>query len=339
MAARHGTGRGPMRALRISLLLLGCSLTPRLAQAESTRCTTPQLTTEGVSLRTHQVERGESLSGIALRYGASVQTIALANGLGPDRGIRAGQSLVIPLKTRPGGGDDWMKYTRTPKQRGSLDLVGFKATFRGPVVKNGRVLPAARRAISELLGAKGSRPPVPDRLIRLLVRVSDTFGGRPLRIVSGFRTSSFYADSHHKRSEAVDFSIPGVPNEVLRQYLLLLDDVGVGYYPRSSFVHLDVRPCPTQWVDYSGPYEAPRRSPLPVKLANRARVKELEAVAERVVSAMKESGESARATDSAPHDAERDEPPTDAAPEDVERPELPAVSATKASARTTYARR
>ena len=51
---------------------------------------------------------------------------------------------------------------------------------------------------------------------------------RPLRVVSGFRKRSFYSDSRHPRSEAVDFSIPGVPNAVLRQYLLLLEDVGVG---------------------------------------------------------------------------------------------------------------
>jgi uncharacterized protein YcbK (DUF882 family) len=256
-----------MRALRSSLLLFACGLAPSLASAESSRCTTPQLTTEGVAVKTHKVERGESLSGIALRYGASVQTVALANGLGPDRGIRAGQSLVIPVKTRPGGGDDWMRYTAAPKQRGRLELIGHKDRFSGQVMKDGKLLPSARQAINVFLGAKGTRPPVPDRLIRLLVRVSDTFGGRPLYVVSGYRTSSFYADSHHKRSEAVDFSIVGVPNVVLRQYLLLLDNVGVGFYPRSSFVHLDVRQCPTQWVDYSGPYEPPRRTPPPSKLA------------------------------------------------------------------------
>jgi hypothetical protein len=52
-----------------------------------------------------------------------------------------------------------------------------------------------------------------------------------------------------------------VPNAVVRQYLLLLADVGVGYYPNSSFLHLDVRSCPMQWTDYAGPGEAPRRSP------------------------------------------------------------------------------
>lgn len=257
-----------MRTLRRSLFFAALTLAPGLARATPTRCLTPQLTQQSVTHRTHLVKRGDSLSVIALRYGASIDAVALANGLGSDRRIRIGQSLVVPLRIRPGGGEDWLKYARAPKRRGHVDLVGFKERFVGQVVEDGKLLPAAKRAISNLLGAKGTRPPVPDRLIRLLVRVSDTFGGRPLRVVSGYRTSSFYSDSHHKRSEAVDFSIPGVPNAILRQYLLLLDGVGVGYYPHSSFLHLDVRDCQTQWVDYSGPYEAPRTRPARTELAS-----------------------------------------------------------------------
>ena len=44
----------------------------------------------------------------------------------------------------------------------------------------------------------------------------------------------------------------------MRDYLRTLSDVGVGYYPNSSFVHLDVRDTNTYWVDYAGPGEAPR---------------------------------------------------------------------------------
>jgi LysM repeat protein len=252
-----------------------------------------------VSLRTHRIERGDSLSGIAWSYGTSVKALAAANGLSEDQVIKTGQLLVIPQHARPGGGEDWLKYAAVAKQRGHLDLVTHKARFRGPVVENGRLLPAAREAISALLGVKGSRPPLSERLIRLLVRVSDTFGGRQLWIVSGYRASSYFSDSRHKRSEAVDFAVVGVPNAVLRQYLLLLDDVGVGYYPNSSFVHLDVRGCSMQWVDYAGPGEAPRRSPrqpaaravaskagpAPRRTPSR-RVAALDEIAEKVAAAM-----------------------------------------------------
>jgi hypothetical protein len=44
-----------------------------------------------------------------------------------------------------------------------------------------------------------------------------------------------------------------VPNDALRDFLRTLPDVGVGYYPNSTHVHLDVREKPCYWVDYSTP--------------------------------------------------------------------------------------
>jgi len=197
--------------------------------------------------------------------------------------------LLIPQPVRPGGGNDWIDYARSPAQPGALDLVAYRSRFRGRVIENGELSPVARRAICALLGAEGPHPPVPERLLRLLVRVSDTFGGREIRIVSGYRTTSFFADSRHKLSAAIDFSISGVPNHVLRQYLLLFDNVGVGYYPNSSFVHLDVRNDATQWVDYAGPGEAPRSTPLAPKVAATPSLSELNELAARVAEAMAEA--------------------------------------------------
>jgi LysM repeat protein len=231
-----------------------------LPPARDGACPVERPEAQRATVHTHRVARGESLGSVAARYGTSVRVLAAANGLDSETTIKKGQPLVVPLHRRPGGGDDWLRYARSSKQPGSLHLYTYTSRFQGRVLAHGRVLPDARRAISAVLGAKGKRPPISERLLRLLVRVSDTFGGRPVRVVSGFRKRSFYSDSRHPRSEAVDFSIPGVPNAVLRQYLLLLEDVGVGYYPNSSFVHLDVRSCPIQWVDYAGPGEAPRRT-------------------------------------------------------------------------------
>ena len=46
--------------------------------------------------RTHQVRYGESLSGIAARYGVSVRSIVQANGLRNANQIYSGQVLIIP---------------------------------------------------------------------------------------------------------------------------------------------------------------------------------------------------------------------------------------------------
>src|SRR5262249_37193718 len=60
---------------------------------------------------------------------------------------------------------------------------------------------------------------------------------------------------------AVDFMVRGVRNETVRDFCRTLRNVGVGYYPNSSFVHLDARTSNAYWVDYAGPGQGPRYHP------------------------------------------------------------------------------
>ena len=159
----------------------------------------------------------------------------------------------------------------SPKIRpaGEIQLITYQQTWEGRVLTpKGHIIASAHEAISKMLGATGARPPIPDRLVYLLVRASDAFGGRPLRVVSGYRTTSYSPDSRHRQSAAVDFSIIGVRNSALRDYLLTLEQVGVGYYPNSSFVHLDVRTEKMFWIDYAGPGEPPRYTPRKAAIAS-----------------------------------------------------------------------
>ncbi len=216
------------------------------------------------SVQTHHVKRGETLKHIASDYDTSETVLVALNGLTSDDSIRHGQILFVPShdKTPPAGSAAWRRYAKSPKESGSVDLSTHTARFVGLVVdKQGVLRPAAVRALNSLLGAGGKHPPLPERLIRLLVKVSDTFGGRSIHVVSGYRMNSYFKDSRHRLSAAVDFALVGVPNTILCEYLRELDDVGVGYYPNSQFVHLDVRKQSTYWVDYAGPGEPPRSSP------------------------------------------------------------------------------
>ena len=56
---------------------------------------------------------------------------------------------------------------------------------------------------------------------------------------------------------ACDFRVDGVKATELRDYLRKnFEKIGVGYYPNSTFVHLDVRKERSAfWIDYSGPGE------------------------------------------------------------------------------------
>lgn len=103
------------------------------------------------------------------------------------------------------------------------------------------------------------------RLAGLLYQTGRHFEGRRLLIVSGYRAPRIARDkgnprSPHKLGRACDFRIEGVANSELRDYLRKqFAKVGVGYYPNSDFVHLDVRDQASAfWVDYSRPGERPR---------------------------------------------------------------------------------
>jgi hypothetical protein len=95
------------------------------------------------------------------------------------------------------------------------------------------------------------------RLVRVLYQVGRHFPGRRLEVVSGYRHPSVAKNPHspHMQGLACDFRIPGVRNADLRDYLRRdFQKVGVGYYPNSSFVHVDVRKDRSAfWIDYSGP--------------------------------------------------------------------------------------
>ena len=78
--------------------------------------------------------------------------------------------------------------------------------------------------------------------------------GRPggeIDIVCGYRTSStneslrahttrVARNSLHIQAEAIDLRMPGIDTRKLRKAALALARGGVGYYPNSDFIHLDI---------------------------------------------------------------------------------------------------
>jgi uncharacterized protein YcbK (DUF882 family) len=64
--------------------------------------------------------------------------------------------------------------------------------------------------------------------------------------------------SQHMQAKAIDIRIPGVSTRRLDQAALSLHAGGVGYYPTSQFVHVDVGPV-RQW-SFGGRHSARARS-------------------------------------------------------------------------------
>ncbi len=107
----------------------------------------------------------------------------------------------------------------------------------------------------------GASHPIDARLIALLGVVSNHFGSRKIEVVSGFRPytpTQYTPHSNHNHGKAVDFHVIGVPNEQVRDFCKTLKNTGCGYYPNSTFVHMDVRDASAFWIDYSKPGEPPR---------------------------------------------------------------------------------
>ena len=105
------------------------------------------------------------------------------------------------------------------------------------------------------------------RLVRLLYQTGRHWPGQRLEVVSGYRSPTVAKNprSPHMKGLACDFRVAGVKNTELRDYLRRnMKKVGVGYYPNSSFVHLDVRKDRSAfWIDYSGPGERAMYSQTP----------------------------------------------------------------------------
>jgi uncharacterized protein YcbK (DUF882 family) len=93
-----------------------------------------------------------------------------------------------------------------------------------------------------------------DRRVFDLLHDLTAAAGRPdaeINIVCGYRTPwsndflrrttvGVASNSLHMAGEAVDIRIPGMPTAELRNVALSLHRGGVGYYPESAFVHVDV---------------------------------------------------------------------------------------------------
>jgi uncharacterized protein YcbK (DUF882 family) len=222
---------------------------------------------------THTIGRGHTIEAIAHRYHVTVKAIIEANHLKDPRHLKVGETLIIPGVMPKGGkaggaagkGGATPTYAMRPKTPGVVHATRL-ATNEDFVVRvqsrHGHASPTAIASFEKMMRSSGglTHPPDP-RLIELVGTVSNHFGSRRLEIISGFRPYSptqYTAHSNHNIGHAMDFRVVGVPNEVLRDYCRTLKDVGVGYYPNSTFVHLDVRSSPAFWIDFSRPGEPPR---------------------------------------------------------------------------------
>lgn len=128
-------------------------------------------------------------------------------------------------------------------------------SLRATYWADGCLLPEGASAIDRILRDHRSDEihPIDPRLLDLLHRLVGALDARePLHVISGYRSAATNAllrahggggvatRSLHLVGEALDFRVPGRSLASVRRAALALQGGGVGYYPASDFVHVDV---------------------------------------------------------------------------------------------------
>lgn len=160
-------------------------------------------------------------------------------------GLQARELGAAPRRTRPRGERRIAFYNTHTTE--TVDAVYWA---------DGAYLPEGLRLIDRVLRdhRSGAVRPMDRRLLDLLFELRTTLGtAKPFHIISGFRspesnaylrglspTSGVAKQSQHMLGRATDIRLPGVALETLRAAALAMKKGGVGFYPSSNFVHVDV---------------------------------------------------------------------------------------------------
>lgn len=122
----------------------------------------------------------------------------------------------------------------------------------------------------------GRSHPVDPHLLDLVYRLQLKFDAPEIRVISAYRAPKRRTASQHGHGRAIDIIVPGASDQAVAEEARRFGFVGVGIYPTSGFVHVDVRERSFFWVDRSAPG---RRGRVRAILADEARKHDTSAAA------------------------------------------------------------
>lgn len=226
----------------------------------------------------HTVMPGQTLWDISKAYNMKVDSILKANNLKNQNMIKVGNKLLLPGAK---------KVEPVPcSKKGSILYVhpiSFHRIHTGETQNLNLFTPTGKLHKGQVKILKAmmfdhrtkKQHNIHPRLIVLLAKVAQHFDFKTLIIYSGYRAYSKdqpTKESKHNVGRAIDFAVEGVSNWKLMKYCRTFSNVGVGYYPKSYFVHLDVREKDAFWIDYSGPGQKPKYGKKKPGLEKKAKI-------------------------------------------------------------------
>lgn len=144
-------------------------------------------------------------------------------------------------------------YSRVYEKKLSLLNLHTGERIQAAYWEKGKYIPEAMQAIAKILRdhRSGEHHPIDPGLldqIQLLQRL--TGNTKEFQVISGYRSPATNAKlaansngvakkSLHMQGRAIDIRLPGVPLDTLRKTALSMKAGGVGYYPKSNFIHID----------------------------------------------------------------------------------------------------
>ncbi|MHA1942514.1 MAG: YcbK family protein [Candidatus Hodarchaeales archaeon] len=174
--------------------------------------------------------------GISRRKFISMGLITAASGIMPYKSIAAVKDVLLPERTLC----FYNLYT--------------KETIEAVYWREGRYIPEGLDGLNHILrDLRTGRVKTMDRkLLNLLFALQQELGSNePFHIISGYRTRESNAllrknkkgvakYSLHIYGKAVDIRVPDCRLRDVRRAAMKMKGGGVGYYPRSNFIHVDV---------------------------------------------------------------------------------------------------
>lgn len=112
------------------------------------------------------------------------------------------------------------------------------------IARDGTVDEETRTEISRMFRCKRTerQHEIDKGSLAMLADVSARWPGRTIELVSAYRRTDSRT-SRHRQARAIDFRIHGVKMTEVRDYIWATNtELGLGWYPRQNFIHMDHRP-------------------------------------------------------------------------------------------------